>query len=102
MTRIGKIIALIAVLCVSTELIGAFLYFLETGKVVYLTHEYLAREPDRAGELVMQAKGKPRLHPYFGFSRQFETDLKSPTNNYVGFRQRERLENPGSPGPNDF
>jgi hypothetical protein len=99
MKRAIVVLAIIGGLAVCGELMGALLFFFQTGALIYLPRDQaiVSQSPERI-------KNRQRLHPYFGFTGQYsyQFDGQRLYTNSLGFLQREPLNIPVSRGPTDF
>jgi hypothetical protein len=73
MSKAIVVLAIIAALSLCGELLGALLFFFQTGGLIYLP-----RESVRIAESRELMKYRQRLHPYFGFTGQYFGDFHGP------------------------
>ena len=99
MKRAFIVPAIIVGLVLCGELMGASLFLLQTGGLIYVS-----REPVPVAASPEPLKNKQRLHPYFGFTGKYSKHFNTQQfyTNSLGFLQREPLKIPVRRGPTDF
>jgi hypothetical protein len=99
MKRAFIVLAIIVGLALCGELMGAALFLLQTGGLIYVS-----REPVTVAASPEPLKNKQRLHPYFGFTGKYSKHFNTQQfyTNSLGLLQREPLKIPVRRGPTDF